>query len=63
MKLVAVDNYDRETVSDILVAENVHSSFGNRIVELWTNNMLANQSEESFLKLVPDDYKLYEFKP
>jgi len=59
MKIIRVDNFDRESKSDVLVAEKVNSSYGSLIVEL------LNQSadEEDFFKLVEDKFKLYEFKP
>ncbi|MCJ7747849.1 MAG: hypothetical protein MUP27_08900 [Desulfobacterales bacterium] len=59
MKIIRVDNFDRESKSDVLVAEKVNSSYGSLIVKL------LNQSadEEDFFKLVEDKFKLYEFKP
>ncbi len=58
MKIIAVDNYDRESVNDILICENVHKWYGDMIVK-----MLNEKSDISFFKLVPDDTKLYKFEP
>ncbi len=58
MKIIAVDNYDRESVSDILVCENVHEYYGKRIVEKFNT-----ESSDRFLRLVPDSGKLYKFEP
>lgn len=75
MKIIGVDNYNRENISDILVAENVINEYlGNRIVEFLNyGRTLTKMERESFLEtsdlisdtyynLVPDDYKLYEFE-
>lgn len=62
MKIIAVDNYDRENVSDILVAENVSVHFGESITK-YLNARFSGDYATTFFKLVYDDYKLYEFKP
>ena len=61
MKIIRVDNLDRETVSDILVAENV-DAYGQDIVKFLNYKYSANHSSD-FFRLVKDDYKLYEWKP
>lgn len=53
MKIIAVDNYKRKNVADVLVAENVHPHYGEFIVE----SLMLNHS--LFFKLVDDDYKLW----
>ena len=61
MKIIGVDNYDRETVSDDLIAENVNPWNAKRIVDLLNEK----ESEDSnwFFKAVPDDHKLFKFEP
>ncbi len=61
MKIICKDNFDRETVSDFLVAENVHSHIGNRIVTLL--NQAEGETSPNHFVLVPDDYKLYKWEP
>lgn len=59
MKIIGVDNYDREYISDFLVCENVNKGYGNELV-----NYLNKQDDQPrFYKLVEDDYKLYVFEP
>ena len=62
MKIIKVDNYDKETVSDILIAENVNSCYGEDIVKFLNIKYSRNNSSD-FFRLVKDDYKLYEWKP
>lgn len=61
MKLIAKSNFDLEGVDDILIAENVHPSFGKYIVNLLIKNM--REDDTYFYKLVEDDYELYKFEP
>lgn len=58
MKIVAVDNYDRESVSDELICENVNEYHGKRIVNLL--NLDAGEHSDWFFELKEDDYKLYD---
>lgn len=59
MKIILVDNFDRGSRDDVLVAEKVNPAYGNLIVELLNQGA----AEEDFFKLVEDGYKLHEFKP
>ena len=54
MKIIGKDNYNRENVSDYLVAENVNWYYGKKIVELLNRNVSS-----TFYEAVEDDYKLY----
>ena len=58
MKIIAIDDYDRENVSDLLVCENVHEYFGEDIVKL-----LNTKPGQNFFKLVSNDAKLYKVEP
>ena len=58
MKIIAYSNFDNPTVSDILIAENVNEFYGKKIVEMMNEKMHKN--ERMILKLVVDDYKLYD---
>ncbi len=62
MKVIAVDNFNREYVSDFLIKENVTKEDGEKIVGDYYNNKISEYSSW-FYKLVEDDYKLHVFNP
>lgn len=57
MKIIAVDNYARETVADRLIAENVPEYYA----ELFVNylNERSGQNSAWYFKSAPDDHKLW----
>jgi len=57
LKIIAVDNFDREYVADTLIAENVNEYMGKRIVDAL--NEKEHESSQDFFRLVPDDYVLW----
>lgn len=61
MKIKASDNYDRDTVSDFLVCENISEYYGNMIVKFLNDREGDNSSQ--FYSLESDDHKLYIWKP
>lgn len=61
MKIIAVDNYDREMYDDTLIAENVHKGYGEKIVKIMNNDTTRN--DETYFKLVEDSYELFVFEP
>ena len=61
MKIIRVDNYARENVSDKLVCENVNEYYGKHIVE-FLNNKFSGEHSPDYYELVEDDYKLYIFE-
>lgn len=61
MKIVCVDNYDREYYDDVLIAENVHEYWGKKAVNLLNEN--EHENSENYFILVNDDHKLFKFKP
>lgn len=60
MKVVLKDNYDREHISDILVAENVPEEYAHHIAEAL-NRKVASPDEFFFVE--SDTYKLHVFEP
>ena len=62
MKIICRDNYDRDNISDKLIAEHVNPHYGERIVRLLNTACLSAIHDEHF-NLVDDDYKLYKFEP
>jgi hypothetical protein len=61
MKIINVDNYNRDTVDDVLVCENVKKYYGEIIVNAL-NNTLSGEHSESYFRLVSDDYVLYKYE-
>jgi len=62
MKIIKVDNFGRDSVSDELVAENVSQFYGEAITDFLIDRF-SGASSSDFFRLVPDDYKLYHFEP
>ena len=56
MKIVQIDNFDRDYISDVLIAENVNEYFGKLIVD-FLNSRESDTSERYFI-LRQDSYKL-----
>ena len=61
MKIVRVDNYDRELYNDVLVCENI---INEKLGDIMINalNYREGRNSEWFYKLVEDDYKLFKFE-
>ncbi|MBE7896150.1 hypothetical protein G7L40_20395 [Paenibacillus polymyxa] len=62
MKIVCIDNFDRESVSDKLVCENVSEHYGNAIVD-FLNEKFSGDYSSDFYKLTDDKYELYKWEP
>ncbi len=58
MKIICVDNFDRENVDDTLIAENVSEHFVKVIVEPLNEKF----SGSVYFRAVPDDHKLHVFE-
>lgn len=61
MKIIASDNFARETVDEVLVCSGVNEYYGNRIIEMLNSAQGALAS--SYYRLVSDDYVLYTWEP
>lgn len=61
MKIIAVDNLCRDSVSDILITENVNSFYAEAILKNL-NDELSTENELWDFKLVEDNYELYVAK-
>lgn len=62
MKIICIDNFDRESVSDTLIAENVDEYWAPKIVEIMNRTFGGEDSPNYFIS-VEDDHKLYVYKP
>ena len=60
MKIVRVDNYARETVSDSLIAEGITNQNYAKAMLKACFEMTAND-DTYYYRIVEDDYKLYTF--
>lgn len=59
-KVIGVDNYARENVSDVLVA----GAWGMTKEDAETVATLLNKyGERTYFKAVPNNYQLYRFEP
>ena len=61
MKIICVDNFGRDFVSDQLIAENVNPYVGAKMVTLL--NKAEGSNSPNFYRCVDDDYKLRKFEP
>ena len=59
MKVIQTDNFDTESVSDVLVAENVSSERLGKIMTDALNEKLSGSNSSVYFKLVEDDFKLF----
>lgn len=62
MKIVGVDNFDRDTEDDFLVAEHVEGAGAKQVVD-FLNKMLSGDTAPRHYVLKPDDYELYTWEP
>jgi hypothetical protein len=61
MKIIQIDNFDRDYISDVLVCENVNEYYGKKILDFLIKS-LSNDTGQNYYRLVEDDYKLYTFE-
>lgn len=62
MKIIWCDNFDRETVSERLVADNIQSlREGELMLEALTKT--CTETGSNWYRLEPDDYVLYKWEP
>lgn len=61
MKIIGTSNFDRDSVSDILIAENVHEYWADKFVKMM--NTKSGKYSTYFYQVKPDNYKLYEWEP
>lgn len=59
MKIITKSNFGLESFVEEIVAENVNEFLGEELVENW-NNIHWHEYSGFYLKLVDDDYVLYD---
>lgn len=64
MKIIGTDIFDRDTRSDVVIAENVPEHFATKIVK-FINFIETEDGDYSgyFYVAKPDDYKPYKWEP
>lgn len=62
MKIIAVDNFDRENKSDQLIAEGLTPTMATFICKALQEKY-GGESASSFFKVVEDGHKLFKFEP
>lgn len=62
MKIVGIDNFNRETVNDCLAAQNVPPLYAEVVAEALNAKFSGDHSPIYFV-VRPDQYELYRFEP
>ena len=63
MKIIGTDNFDRETVDDFLVCENLTEQRATFIVRALNIVYCKGDHSPTYYKAVDDEYKLRSFEP
>lgn len=59
MKVIAVDNFDRENVDDVLIKDNLSKEEADKIAKDYNDNIMSD-NHPIFYKAVDDNYKLFK---
>lgn len=60
-KVIGVDNFDRDWISDTLVEENLSKEAAEKIAQ--DRNYREGKHGTRYFKAVPQDHKLYTWEP
>lgn len=64
MKIIGVDNFGRDNVSEVLVADNISNMhYANCMADALNAEFCADALSSTFYKVVPDTHKLYKWEP
>lgn len=61
MKIIKVDNFDREIYSDKLIATSLSDFYAKRIANLLNDN--EDPQGPDYYRAVQDDHTLFKFEP
>lgn len=61
MKLIQTDNYNRDDIDEILIAENITNEAFAEIMKEALNKKFSGDFSSFFCKIVPDEYELKEY--
>jgi len=59
MKIIVVDNFDRELRSDRLVAENIANKDYAKVMTEALNAAFSGSTAPDYFRAVPDEHKLF----
>ena len=59
MKIVCASNFNLDLYQETIVAENVSGFWGKELVDTWNQNRATDDGPD-YLRLVEDDYELYD---
>lgn len=62
VNIIRTDNFNRDNVSDTMVAENVGTFYAEKITE-FLNEKFGGPESPNFYRVVPLDHKLYVWEP
>lgn len=62
-KVIGVDNFDNEMVSDILVLDDIATMAEAEQIARVMNEAEGGDFAPRYFRAVPDDHKLYKFEP
>ena len=62
MKIVKVDNFNRDYINEQEIASNVHEYYAEGIAE-DLNKRFSSDNSPDYFRACPNDYKPYEFQP
>ena len=62
MKIIQIDNFGKESVSDILIARDVNDTYV-KMITMFLNQSFSGIHSDLYFRAVGDDYKLYKYKP
>jgi hypothetical protein len=57
MNIICTDNFDRDEVADVVIAENVSYVYGQELVD-FLNAKHGGRDSSYFFKMVSNEYKL-----
>lgn len=57
MKIVCIDNFDRNDIPDVLICENVNKHIGTYLTE-YLNDTFSGSTSLNYYQLKEDSYKL-----
>lgn len=62
MKIVCIDNFNRETKSDRLVADNITHDAEAEVMLAALRDRFSSDNSPEWYVLKPDNYRLYKFE-
>lgn len=61
MKLIQTDNYNRDNIDEVLIAENITNEAFAKTMKEALNEKFCGEFSPFYCKIVPDEYELKEY--